>query len=201
VTGTADAPRRRGRRPGQSTTREEVLTAARAAFAEQGYEAATIREIARRAAVDPSLVVQYFASKERLFAAAMDLPFDPAAAVSAIVDGPPSAAGTRMVTTFLRLWDHPETGPRMLALLRSAATHPAAADRLRDLIDGQLLGPVAERLAAPQARLRAHLIGSQLVGLGFARYILRLEPLASASLEEICQLVAPAVQHYFRSAE
>lgn len=177
-----------------------MLAAARAAFAEHGYRGATIRAIAARADVDPSLVIQFFESKDGLFAAAMELPFDASEVVAGIVDGPRSRIGERMVMTFLRLWDDPRIGPQMLALVRSAATDRAAADRLRELIDGHLLMPVAESLAVEDARLRAQLVGSHLVGLGFGRYVVRFEPLASASPEAIARVVAPTVQRYLTGA-
>jgi AcrR family transcriptional regulator len=173
-----------------------VLAGARATFAEHGYAGASIREIAGRAGVDPALVLQFFGSKDELFAAAMELPFDSSEAVEAIVSGPRAGIGRRIVMTFLRLWDDPAIGPQMVALVRSATTNEAAARRLRELVDGQLLGPVAEALGVPDGRLRAQAAGSHLVGLGFGRYIVRLEPLASASAEEIARLVAPAVQRY-----
>jgi AcrR family transcriptional regulator len=193
---TAGTSRPRGRRPGRSTTRDDVLAAAREAFSELGFEKATIRDIAARAGVDPALVMQFFASKHGLFVAAMELPFDPAAVVAAVLDGPESDLGVRMVATFLRMWDDPDSGPRMVGLLRAAATQEAAAARLRELIEDQILGPVADRLAGADARLRVQLVGSQLVGLGFARYVLRLEPLASAPADELCRRIGPTVQRY-----
>ena len=66
--------RRTGRRPGNPDTREAILTAAREAFAERGYDAASIRAIATRAGVDPALVHHYFGAKEQLFLAAMRIP-------------------------------------------------------------------------------------------------------------------------------
>jgi AcrR family transcriptional regulator len=173
-----------------------VLAAARDAFAEHGFENATIRHIAARAGVDPALVMQFFSSKEGLFAAAMRLPFESQAVVSAILDGPKSRIGQRMVATFLRLWDDPDVGPQMVGLVRSAATHDSATARLRELVDGQILGPVAAGLSVADARLRAQLVGSQLVGLGLNRYVLKLEPLASAPAEELVALIAPTVQRY-----
>jgi AcrR family transcriptional regulator len=188
--------RPRGRRPGPSRTREDILAAARAAFAEDGFAGGTVRAIARRAGVDPALVIQFFGSKDELFAAAMELPFAGADVVARVLDGPRDQLGARMVTAFLDLWDDPQVGPRMLGLLRSAATHEAAARRLRELVEGQILGPVAASLDVPDAPLRAELVGSQLVGLGFARYVLGLEPLRSADRETLVRLLAPTVQQH-----
>jgi AcrR family transcriptional regulator len=188
--------RPRGRRPGTGSAREDVLRAARSAFAELGFNAATVRGIAARASVDPALVLQFFGSKEQLFAAAMELPFDSDQVVARILDGPRAQIGSRMLATFLEMWDSPEAGPRMVALIRSASTHERAADRLREIVVAEILEPVAAALDAPDARLRAALAGSQLVGLGFTRYVLGLEPLASASPAELDRQIAPAIQRY-----
>jgi AcrR family transcriptional regulator len=188
---------RRGRRPGPSTTREEILHAAREAFAANDYTRTTLREIAKRAKVDPALVIQFFTNKDTLFAAAMELPFDSERIVSRVLDGGRRTLGRRLVRAFLEIWDDPETGSRMLALVRSAATHELAAERLRELVQGQILGPIAAALDAPDADLRANLVGSQLVGLGFARYVMRLEPLASTPREELEEFLGPTVQRYF----
>jgi AcrR family transcriptional regulator len=173
-----------------------VLQGAREAFAEHGFNGATVRDIAARAGVDPSLVVQFFGSKESVFAAAMELPFDTEAVVAGLLRGPRSALGARMVRTFLTLWDHPDTGGRLLALLRSAATHDAAAQRLRELIESGILGPLARALDAPDAQLRAALVGAHLVGLGFARYVLRIEPLASEPADSLERRMGPTIQRY-----
>ena len=66
--------RHAGRRAGESGTREAILAAARAQFADHGYDGATIRTIAAAAGVDPALVHHFHGSKEKLFAAAMRLP-------------------------------------------------------------------------------------------------------------------------------
>lgn len=176
--------------------RQQVLQSAREAFAERGFNGATVRDIAARAGVDASLVVQFFGSKAGAFAAAMELPFETEEVVASLLRGPRSGLGARMVRTFLALWDQPETGGRMLALLRSAATHDAAAQRLRELIETGILGPLARALDAPDAQLRAELVGSQLVGLGFARYVLRIEPLASEPVQALEARVGPTIQRY-----
>jgi AcrR family transcriptional regulator len=141
-------------------------------------------------------VLQFFGSKEQLFAAAMELPFDSDQVVARILDGPRAQIGSRMLATFLEMWDSPEAGPRMVALIRSASTHERAADRLREIVVAEILEPVAAALDAPDARLRAALAGSQLVGLGFTRYVLGLEPLASAPPAELDRQIAPAIQRY-----
>jgi AcrR family transcriptional regulator len=185
-----------GRRPGASTTREAILSAARNAFAEVGYERATIRLIARRAGVDPALVMQFFGSKDGLYAAAIGLPFNAAQVVASLLHGPKKTLGERIVRQFFGIWEDPESGPRMLGLLRAATSNPDAAKALATALAEQLLGPIAAALELPDRELRAQLTGAQLVGLAFTRYVLALESLASTDREAIVAAVGPTVQRY-----
>lgn len=190
------ATKPRGRRPGPSVTRDAVLASARELFAERGYGATTIRQIAQRADVDPALVIQYFGSKQGLFEAAIELPFDASQIVARIVDGPKSKIGERLVEAFLSIWDSPMLGPQMVALLRSAASDEAAAQRLREVVDAKMLRPVVESVGMPEPRLRAHLVGSQMIGLGLARYVLGMDPLSVAAPEAVTAWIGPVIQRY-----
>lgn len=192
----ATAGRRLGRRPGRADTRGEVLAAARTEFAEHGYERATVRGIARAAGVDPALVHHYFGSKERLFVAALQLPLSPSDVVPRVVDGDLDGIGERLVRTFLTLWGNPATRAPLVAMLRTAMSHERAAAMLRGFISSAVVARLAERLNLPDGRLRVELAAAHLVGLGLARYVLKVEPLASASEDEVVALVAPAVQGY-----
>lgn len=188
-----------GRRPGSPATREAILGAARKVFGAAGFERATIREIAQRAKVDPALVLHYFGSKDGLFSAAMALPIDPQEFAARILADGIEGAGVRLAHAFLALWEEPRLAAQVRGILRAAVSHESAADSLRAFIEGQVVGSVAGYLGE-DARLRAELAGSHLVGLAFARYILRAEPLASAPLDEIVALVGPALQGYFSGA-
>jgi len=79
---------------------------------------------------------------------------------------------------------------------RSAADQPLAKKLLHDT----LAGPVAERVAAEfgvdDAVLRVELVASHLMGLAFARYQLRIEPIASTSVDDLVAWVGPTVQRY-----
>jgi AcrR family transcriptional regulator len=188
--------RRSGRRAGTADTRGEILAAAREEFAANGFRGTTIRGIAARAGVDPALVHHYFGTKQALFDKAMRFPFDLQSVVPAVLDGPRSGIGERFVRVALELWEGPEMRPAMLALLRSAATDPTAAAMLRQLLtEGPVLA-LASAIDRPDARLRATLAGSQLVGMAIARYVIGVEPLASASKEEVVRVIGPTVQRY-----
>lgn len=195
--GAMDRPARSGRRPGSADTRGQILDAARSAFAESGYDGTTIRGIATRAGVDPALVHHYFGTKEAIFVAALEFPFDPGEIIPALLVGPPEALGERLVRTLLAIWSDPAGRAPLLALLRSATTNEAAATMLREFLSRALVGRLAEVIGGgPDAQLRAAAAGSQLVGLALVRYVIQLEPLASATEDEVVALVAPTIQGY-----
>jgi AcrR family transcriptional regulator len=187
---------RTGRRPGPSGTREAILDAARRAFAQRGYQQATIREVAGTAGVDPALVHHYFGTKQNLFVATMDFPVNPAEAVVALVGGDRGTIGERLVRLFLSVWDRPDARSPALALIRSAVSDERAADMLREFISEEIIGRVANELGTSDARLRANLVASQIVGLAVARYIVRFEPLASAPPEVVIAAIGPNLQRY-----
>ncbi len=175
--------------------RTAILDAAREQFAEKGYDGASVRGIARLAEVDPALVHHYFGSKERVFVAAMELPFDPAERLPQVLAGDPAGLGERMVRLFLGIWADPQFRAPMLGLVRSAFTGEQGATMLREFVGSALLGRVAQAggVADP---LRVQAAAAQLVGLVILRYVVRIEPLASATDEELVALVAPTVQRH-----
>jgi AcrR family transcriptional regulator len=187
---------RTGRRPGVSGSREAILDAARRVFAEHGYQHATIRGVAELAGVDPALVHHYFGKKQELFVAAVRLPVNPVEQLAVVLAEDPDLVGERLVGTFLSIWDNAADRSPLLALVRSAVGDEDAAAMLREFITEEVLGQIARRLGSPDARLRATLVGSQLVGLIMARYIIRVEPLASAPAAQVAAAVGPTVQRY-----
>ncbi|WP_237105081.1 TetR family transcriptional regulator [Nonomuraea sp. MG754425] len=187
--------RRPGRRPGSADTRGEILTAARREFAEKGFDKATVRGIAREAQVDPALVHHYFDTKEGMFVAAMELPLGPRDIVPLLVDGPREEIGERLVRLILRVTASAETREPLVALIRSAMTNDQVVGMFREFLTNALLYQVADRLEVPYLRIEAAF--AQMFGVVMARYVLKLEPLASASPEELVELLAPTVQRYF----
>lgn len=188
--------KRPGRRPAGSAAREDIVAAARALFSSGGYEATSIRAIARAADVDPGVVLHYFGDKEGVFTAAMTLPMQPGQALAEVVHGPRSAIGRRLVEFFLRSWEDPAQREQMMALVRGAMTSQHVADLLREALTERVLAPVAGHLDVPDGDLRMAMSSSHLLGLGIERYVLRLEPLASLRVEEVADLVGPTLQHY-----
>ena len=187
---------RRGRRPGANTTRREILDAARARFATDGFAATTIRRIASDAGVNPSLVMQFFTSKEELFAAVMSISPKSLERFSTVFDGPDEHLGERVVRAHLEVWEGaPEDSEPLMAMLRGAIGNEQAGSQLREFIQARLLDAMgAEGGNAPDAALRAGLASSMLVGIVVGRRLVRVPILAEADTETLVALVAPAIQ-------
>jgi AcrR family transcriptional regulator len=189
--------KKRGRRQGSPVSRDAVLTAAKQRFAEQGYEKTTLRQIATDAHVDASMVLYLFGSKDELFREAMRLIIDPQRLVDAIAGGDADDLGTRLVRTYLSIWDHPETGASMVAMLSSATSNPDANQAFRDFMREYVLTAVSGALGGgPDTRLRAVLAATNMIGTVFLRYIMRVGPLAEVTTEEAVRMIAPSVQRY-----
>ncbi len=186
---------RTGRRPGTGGTAEKILTAARANFARVGYEGGTIRAIAADAGVDPALVLHYFGSKQGLFRASVDFPVDPSEFIPKLLAPGLDGLGERLVHFFLETWDSPAGRP-LLALIRSVVASEEAASLMREFVGREVLGRIAKTLKVDQPQLRASLAASTLIGMAMLRYVIKLEPLASARPEVVAAWLGPAVQGY-----
>lgn len=188
--------RGRGRRPGGPDTRGQILASARRSFAEKGFGGTTIRAVAVDADVDPALVHHYFGAKDDLFLAALELPADPRALLPTVFESGVDGAGERLVRLFLSVWDDPEAQLTMVAVARTGLVQEAEDSLLRQGILRLVQPPLRAALSADDADRRVQLVVSQMVGLVVARYLLRLEPLASMPAEELVAWVGPTVQRY-----
>lgn len=130
-----------GRRPGNSETRQAILSTARESFARYGYAGTTIRAVATAAEVDPALVMHFFKTKDELFAACLSFPPDVLARMPAAFEGDPARIGERLTRTYFSLWEEPETGMALRAMLSSAVSHESAAQLLRGFLGAALLAP------------------------------------------------------------
>ncbi|GGC08032.1 TetR/AcrR family transcriptional regulator [Cellulomonas carbonis] len=182
-----------GRRAGDSGTRDAILDAALALFAEHGYDGASLRAIAGAAGVDPALVRHFFGDKETLFATAVaDRTTIPLQVLSQL-GGDPSSAGRALTTAYLRVWEDPGTRPVVLALVRSATASPRAAEMLRDT----LMSRAADQPGMTPERLRhIALAAAHLFGVAVARHVLKARPIADLTVEELVDEVAPTIQRY-----
>lgn len=199
--------------PSPQDAANAVVQAARLAFASRGYAHTTIKSVAAAAGVAPGVVRSLYSNKERLLAAVIRLPFDPAKAVPEIIAPGLDGMGERLVAMTLTLMGDAKVRSDLTKLLTSEGTasvsssaaraamaadgSPAALTQLRvvaEYLQATVLDPVVTAVGVPDARLRATLISSYLVGVSMTRYLLKIEPLASATDDEVVRLVGPAIQ-------
>jgi AcrR family transcriptional regulator len=183
-----DAPLSRKER--RLRTEAEILTAARRLFAERGFERTTIRAVAGEAGVDPALVMQYFGSKDRLFATAALSTVDTQSLVQAEHHDLPRMALAHVFADF----EDPDRRASAVALLRSSLTHPAARQVLRDEVMGKTQSQVAQTIGGDDANLRAAVLNACTLGLTVARYLLEDPVLADARQDDIERVMLPALR-------
>ncbi|MDX6354075.1 MAG: hypothetical protein QOF98_978 [Streptomyces sp.] len=197
------APRRRGRPAGQpnSATKDRILAAAREEFSARGYDKTSVRGIGKAAGVDAALVHHYFGTKEQIFTTAVESSLQPAMDVPEAISGSLDGLGERLARFMLRIWENPETRDPLLAVVRSAVTNDTAAALFRGLVSRTVLARAAGELEAPDAEFRVQLAASQLVGIIMLRYVVKVEPMASAAPEQLVRMVAPALQRYLTAPD
>lgn len=190
-----DVTPRRGRRSGPSTTRDQVLHAAQLRFAREGFAATSIRKIAVDAGVDPALVMQFFKSKDALFAASLAISEDVQDRISAAFDGPRDQIGVTLTQNFLSLWEEgADVGP-LMATLRGAATNDFAAEQLRTFIQARFLQVIGPKFGeGPDKATRAAVATSMLMGLVLARDMIGVPIVANLSREDIARMIGGAIQ-------
>lgn len=185
----------RGRRPGDEDTRQAILNSARRSFAEQGYERATLRAIARDAGVDPALILHYFGTKEDLLVAALHLPLEPATLMAAVAAAPAHERGELFVRVFLTAWEQPAVREYVLGMLRTAASHDLARQTFaRTLHDA--VQPVIADLVADLPERRSALVMSQMAGVAMTRYFLQIPEVVALDVEDLVAGLGPTVQRY-----
>ncbi|MGH2717193.1 MAG: TetR family transcriptional regulator [Actinomycetota bacterium] len=191
-----------GRRPGKRDTRAHIVAAARAAFVEEGYDRSSLRAIARRAGVDPALIHHYFDGKAALFAEVMRVGRDPREIALEVRQAGGGGAG--LVRAFLELWERgrPWEGgqPPFLTTCQAVTASPQAAAGLREYLKERLeaIDPVDCAQDPADHDRRKALVTAQLLGLAWARYVVQLEPLASAPVEEVAHWIGPTLDAYMK---
>jgi AcrR family transcriptional regulator len=163
----------------RAATAQRILDAARAEFGERGLEAATIRRIAQRANVDPSLVMQHYGSKAALFAVAIQLG-----------DAAPGEIEAHLHDVLdVRLAALP---PETRALVRSMLTAPEAAASMSAFLNARVAN-LSHAMDGDDTDLRAALIVSSILGLTIARHFLKLDAFEHASDADIARVARPWV--------
>ncbi|MEQ4518215.1 TetR family transcriptional regulator [Pseudarthrobacter sp. B907] len=190
-------PLRRGRRSGGTDSRELILAAARRLFAEHGFDGTSLRQVAREAQVDPAMVHHFFKGKDELFALCVELPADPDEVMAGVEDLDPAERAEAIVRAVLRLWDGPAQHG-LVAFIRGTIGSKAKTALLREMVARTILPRIMAGATGPaeEVRMRGNLIATQMTGLMLMRYVVRLEPLASAPPDDIVRMIAPNVQRY-----
>lgn len=188
-------PRPRGRRrTGEADAREQIVAAASREFLAHGYDAVSMRAIARRADVDPALVHHYFADKAELFAESVSVPIRPDQIIKEVLRGPRESIGVNLVTAALTAMENGKARERVISLIRTALGHDFAATMLRQFLVREVMRRIADELDVDDGEMRATAAASQLVGLFLVRYGVKIEPLARASIAEVAARIGPAIQ-------
>jgi hypothetical protein len=183
--GIARAP---ARRRDAEATKQAILEAAQSAFSEAGYDQVGLREIASRAGVDVALIGRYFGSKEELFTAAL---------AAGRPQKPPAYPGDRStfgVWIAREVMTRQESDPTRLLLFQHSVASPSAAAIIRKLLMEHVVRPLGAWIGGPDGELRAGLIYAQLAGLGIARRLIQLDPLAASDQETLVAFVGGAIQ-------
>jgi AcrR family transcriptional regulator len=185
-----------GRRPGTQTTSADILVAARRLFAERGYRDTTVRAIAAAAGVTPAMINHFYGGKHAVFLAAIHLPLDPVVVLTGLLAGPRDQFPERFVRTFVGAWADPVTGPALQTMLRSVISDEEHAAALRAFAAGVMVPRLAAALQVPPDRVAAAL--SIMIGQAVARALIRLDPLAALSDEQVIERYVPAVRAVLR---
>ncbi len=190
------SPKRPGRPPGSSDTRDRILVSARELFARNGIDKTSIRAIASGAGVDSALVHHYFGTKQQLFAAAIHIPIDPMQVIGPMRETPVEDLGLTLPSLLLPLWDS-ELGSGFIATLRSLLAGNEVS-LVRSFLQEVISVEVGNRVDHPpgSGKIRVQFVASQLVGVVMARYILELEPFKSLPVQQIAETIAPNLQRY-----
>ncbi|WAC93619.1 TetR family transcriptional regulator [Mycobacterium sp. Aquia_213] len=188
--------KRRGRRQGEPVSRDAVLRAAKRQFAMHGYDKTPLRAIADDARVDPSMILYLFGSKAALFRESMKLVLPSELLTTALAEKDDDL-GCRIVRAYLGIWEHPDTAASMTSMVQSATSNSDAKDAFRGFVHDYLLAAVSSVLGGgEEARLRAMLAATNLVGIAMLRYIMGVPPLSSLTVDEVVRLVGPAVHRF-----
>jgi len=193
---TEEKSPRRGRRVGSSNTRDAILAAAKKSFATDGFAATTIRKIAKDAGVDPALVMQFYQSKDVLFAASLAVSADALNSMADAYEGPIEGLGVRVTRAFISLWEQKSgDSEALMAMQRAAMSSEVAASQLRDFVQYRLVEVISPKLhGVSDAPLRAGLAAAMLVGVIVSRDLVRVPIVADAHQEVVIELVGASIQ-------
>lgn len=180
---------------------ERILQAANEAFTELDYKHATFREIARRADVDPALIAYYFGSKAELLREAMALPSDPKELMAAaLLDGPPEETGHRVAATILNTWEQAATAGTIESLFNLLLQDSTTQQTFAKYVEGEIMDSIRQAVGT-DLDLAVQLMMSGILGVLLSRYVVKIEPLASMSREDLIEVLGTIIQRLLGQLE
>lgn len=190
-------PLRRGRRGSGADSKGMILAAARRLFSERGFDGTSLRQVAREARVDPAMVHHYFSGKDQLFVSSVELPEEAETVLAGVEDLDAAERGEEIVRAMLSLWESPAQRG-LVAFVRGTIGSKAKTALLSEILDRTILSRILAGVPGTpeEARIRGDLIATQMAGLLLMRYVVRLEPLASAAPQDLVRMVSPNIQRY-----
>ncbi|TDD73972.1 TetR/AcrR family transcriptional regulator [Actinomadura rubrisoli] len=171
-----------GERPkrNREATRRRILDAARDLFGEHGYDGVTVRMIAAAAEANMALVNRYFGSKAALFGEVLA----GESALRGVIAGDPSGLPRRLAEHFVRQVVRPSPTP-MTRMLDRSAGNPEVKQILLRYLEDMIVEPLAAQLDGPDARARALLASTIIMGGGPVRRLLGLNDLRAADPSDL----------------
>lgn len=189
---SAESTGRAGRRTGEVTTRDDILTAARTLFGDKGYKGTSLRAVATAAGVDVALISYYFGSKHGLFVEALEVPVDPAEQLRKAANGPRTELGSRLISGFTQVWEGEVTGPAMAGLMRSIIIDPERSTAFGDFATHRMVPLLSEQ--AEVSLDTARILLSSLFGMATVRYLVAAPAFADMTRDEVIALYGPRLQ-------
>lgn len=181
----ANPPRKRN----AATTRAAMLDAAVSRFARDGYDGASVRDIAADAGVDAALVSRYFGGKEELFNEVLACSPSPAH----LFEGGRDGFGARVAKAVVIDQTHDRKLDCIFAMLRSTSS-PKASQAIRDSGQARFYDPLAAMLEGEDKVVRARLIGAMIMGVAISRALLPDLGLDDEGREAFCKTLAQQLQ-------
>ncbi|MDD7541362.1 MAG: TetR family transcriptional regulator [Mobiluncus porci] len=199
--GSKVSKNQRGPAGKRGETRQRILEAAHAAFTEMDYQHATFREISSRAEVDPALIAYYFKSKAQLLRESLALPEDPKKLIAAaLVEGPAEETGHRLAAVILNTWEQAATAGTLSTLFTLLLEDASTQQVFACYIENEVLATVKQDLGIDLV-LPIELMMSAVLGMLLSRYVVKLEPLASMSREDLIDVLGSIIQRLLGQLE
>lgn len=151
-----------------------------------------LRSLSIAAGIAPDVAKSLVNNRDQLLRALIQAPYDPQSAIPGLIGSAVNGLGERVVRLTLIIFSNESIRSGM----QGAATNvniEGVGDAMRT-VQSLVVEPVVAASGVPDANIRAALIAAHLGGLIALRYGAKVEPLASASEDDIVSWYAPIIQ-------